>query len=114
MKANWWSIEGLIYTTEGHLPILYWLKGVPVKQFGNEVEMVYFVKKLNLRGFSCKDLEQGVLQKSQSLCCLQILLFSVPSQIFCSFLVTELGMSLKGEGLFACLSLTPRRWDRTP
>jgi len=45
MEFRWWSTEGLLYTAEGHLRILYWLKGVLMKQFGNEVEMVYFVEK---------------------------------------------------------------------
>lgn len=110
MEARWWSIEGLTYTAEGHLPILYWLKGVPIKQFGNEVETAYFIEKLNVKGFFCKGLGPGVLQKSQSLCYLQILFFSLPSQSFCVFLVTELGISLKGEGLFT----SPRRWDGAP
>lgn len=109
MEARWWSIEGLIYTAEGHLPILHWLKGVPMKQFGNEVEMVYFVEKSNVKGFSCKGLGPRVFQKSQFLCYLQILFFSLPSQRSCSFPVSEIGMSLKGEGLFASVSLAPRR-----
>lgn len=42
MEARWWPVEGLLYTAEGYLPI-YWPKGVPMKQFGNEVEMVFFL-----------------------------------------------------------------------
>lgn len=51
--------------------------------------MVYFVDKLNIKGFSCKFIRSGDLQQSQSSFCVQILLFSLPSQSFSVSLVTE-------------------------